>query len=60
MTRALRDRPRPRVALWAAYLNYARKGRFGWPSRVQRLHMQGDPAGEVARLATKIRAELDA
>jgi hypothetical protein len=48
-----------RIKLWMAYLNYARKWHFGWPGRLQRLHMQGDPTGEVARLVAAIRKELE-
>lgn len=44
--------------LWLAYLNYAHKWHFGWPGRLQRLHMQGDPTGEVERLSAAIRKEL--
>lgn len=48
-----------RARLWLAYLNYARKWHFGWPGRLQRLHMQGDPTGEVARVSAAVRKELE-
>jgi|HubBroStandDraft_3_1064219.scaffolds.fasta_scaffold731467_3 hypothetical protein len=46
------------LRLWMAYIDYARRGNFGWPSRLQRLFMQGDPTGEVARISAAIRGEL--
>jgi hypothetical protein len=40
-----------------AYIGYWRKYQT-WPSRMQRLHMQGDPTGEVRRFADQVLAEL--
>jgi hypothetical protein len=42
-----------------AYIRYALRYRT-WPSRLQRLHMQGDPTGEVRRIADQIIAEIEA
>jgi hypothetical protein len=42
-----------------AYISYALRYRT-WPSRLQRLHMQGDPTGEVRRVADQIIAEIEA
>lgn len=41
-----------------AYLRYALRYR-AWPSRLQRLHMQGDPTGEVKRVADQIIREIE-
>jgi hypothetical protein len=41
-----------------AYIRYALRYR-GWPSRLQRLHMQGDPTGEVRRVADEIIRQIE-
>jgi hypothetical protein len=47
------------VKLWLSCLRYRRRaGR--WPSRLQRLYMQGDPTGEVRATADAILAEIRA
>jgi hypothetical protein len=45
------------VKLWLSYLRYWRwTGQ--WPSRLQRLYMQGDPTGEVRATADAILTEI--
>jgi hypothetical protein len=45
------------VKLWLSCLRYWRQNRR-WPSRLQRLYMQGDPAGEVRAVADAILEEI--
>lgn len=45
------------MRLWLAYLRYAVRWHC-WPSRLQRLYMQGDPTGEVRRTADEILRQL--
>lgn len=43
---------------WLAYIRY--KLSYGtWPSRLQRLYMQGDPTGEVRRTADAWLKEIE-
>jgi hypothetical protein len=47
------------VKLWLSYLRYWRwTGQ--WPSRLQRLYMQGDPTGEVRAISDAVLAEIRA
>jgi hypothetical protein len=45
------------MRLWLAYLGYRLRYK-SWPSRLQRLYMQGDPTGEVKAVADAVLAEI--
>lgn len=47
------------MRLWLAYLRYAIRWHH-WPSRIQRLFMQGDPNGEVQATADAIILQMKA